>query len=121
MRPANANVAKRRRCACRFSMRIWTRSAAITRTPRNCQKLIPSPNHGDASRETAADVEGQIFFRACDLTSAALFRQLLERFVDLPDTRRANRMTVANQAAANIHRNFPANFPSDVFAAHLRQ
>src|SRR6266542_6479007 len=57
----------------------------------------PTPNHGHRSRQAAAHVEGEEFFRVLDLTRARLFRELLICFENLANTSRAHRMAVANQ------------------------
>src|ERR1700757_3883783 len=81
--------------------------------------LTATPNHGDRSRQAAAHVESEKSFHVLDLTSAGLPAELLIRFEHLANTGRAYRVTVADQAAPGIDRNFESRF--GFFRAHLWQ
>ena len=63
---------------------------------RYIAELIATPQHGDRSRKTAAHVESEITFRVRNLPRAGLLGQMLISFEDLSNTRRANRVTIAN-------------------------
>src|SRR5262249_13958428 len=79
---------------------------------------IATPNHSDGSREAAAHVEREKFFRVFDLPRARLFRQLLICFENLANSSRSDRVTVGDQAAACVYWNLER--PFEFFRAHLR-
>ena len=100
-------------------MRTSMRSSAITPTRRKV-RLVPAPDHGDAGRQAAAHVEGQVFLRALDLARSGLLGELLVRFHDLTNTSRTNRVTVADQAAAGVHWDFEVELAAYLFVPYLR-
>src|SRR5438552_3085368 len=67
-----------------------------------------APDHADIRGVRAADVEGQIMLCIRNLPFARALRQMQVRLDDLPDTRRAHGMAVADQAAAGIDERRPA-------------
>src|SRR5262249_33702722 len=58
-------------------------------------------------------------FRVFDLPRASLFSQLLIGFEHLANSRRADRMTVADQTATSVHWNLERSF--ELLRTHLRQ
>src|SRR3954453_24142822 len=84
-------------------------------------RLVAAPNHRYGSREASAHVEGQEFFRALNLPRAGLFGLVLISLIDLTNARRADRMTIADQAAAGVDRDLPIEFAAHLFVPHLRQ
>src|SRR5882724_7834043 len=68
--------------------------------------LIPAPNHGHRSRKAAAHVEREEFSHVLNLACAGLSGELLICFVNLANPSRAYRVTVANESAPRVHRNF---------------
>src|SRR5690349_16653384 len=93
----------------------------ITNDFKERYQLLPSPNHGNGSSQTSTHVEGQITFRAFDLSLARLPGQLLIGFDDLAHAGCSNRMTITNQSATGIDRSFPADFTFDVLTPNLRK
>src|ERR1041385_7997872 len=88
--------------------------------PTKCYRdLISSPNHCHGSREAAAHVEREEFFRVFDLASACLFGELLIGFEDLANTSCSYGMAVADQAATCVHSNLERRF--GLFRTDLRQ
>src|ERR1051326_4585617 len=83
--------------------------------------LIPTPQHRDAGRETAAHVESEIALRVWNLPLAGLFAQMLISFDHLANAGRAHRMAVADQSTARIHRNLERELPFHSFIPHLGQ
>ena len=83
-----------------------TTAAPLQRPCESCAGLLASPNHGNRSRETAAHVERDEFFRVLDLPRTGLVRELLICLKNLPNPGRPDRMTVGDQTAARVHRNF---------------
>ena len=73
-------------------------------------RSVPSPNHGDRSREAAAHVECEEFFRVLDLPRAGLVRELLIRLENLPNAGRPHGVTVGDQAAARVYRDLERPF-----------
>src|SRR5207248_6218584 len=82
-------------------------------------RSIAAPNHRDRSRKAAAHVKREEFSRVLDLACAGLSCELLIRFEHLADARRADRVTVADEAAARVYRNVEWHF--GFFLTHLRQ
>src|SRR5207248_6736868 len=83
--------------------------------------LIPSPNHGDASSKASTHVEAKETLHPRNLPRVSLFGELLIGLVDLAHASCSNRMAIANQTAARIDRNLPADLTFDVFASDLRE
>src|SRR5207247_204229 len=61
-----------------------------------------SPNHANIGGVRSANVEGQVVLRVGDLTFIRAFGQMKIGLDHLPHARRADRMAVADQAAAGI-------------------
>src|SRR5262249_16282107 len=111
-------------CGLRFGLVSHRRNVSDAKTSHcavfvDVARLIPAPDHGYRSRQAAAHVECEEFFHALDLASACLFCELQGGFENLPNTGRAYRMTVANEAATRIYRNLKRRF--GFFWTHLRQ
>ena len=69
-------------------------------------RLVAAPNHRYRSGQATAHVEGQVPLCIRDLPRAGLFGEMLIRFVNLAYTRRADRVTIADQTATWVHWNF---------------
>src|SRR5436190_966220 len=83
------------------------------------ERSTAAPDHGDRSRQAAAHVEREKSLCFLDLTRASLFGQLLIGFKHLTNSGRPDRMTVADQAAACVHRNLDWRF--GFLRTHLRK
>src|SRR4051812_40576758 len=98
----------------------WRWSSRFGKSRKRSGGLIPAPDHGDAGRQAAAHVEGQIFFRALDLARPGLLGELLVSFHDLTNPCRTNRVTIADQATTRVHGNFEVELAAHLFVPPLR-
>ena len=89
---------------------VRTRPRVALGTDRCAAESIAAPNHGYGSRKAATHIKREEFSRVFDLTRAALLCELLIRFENLTNAGRAYRVTVADQAAARVHRNLERRF-----------
>src|SRR5205814_7307174 len=94
-------------------------SAATNQFP--CRGLIPSPNHGDGSREASTHVKGKETLYPFNLPRIRLPSQLLVSLKHLTHACGSNRMAIANQAATGVDWNLPADFATNMFASDLRK
>src|SRR6516164_4685828 len=80
---------------------------------------IATPNHSHRSRKAAAHVKREESPDVLNLARAGLCRELLIRFEHLANAGRAYGVTVADEAASSVHRNFEWRF--GFFGTYLRQ
>src|ERR1700756_3192734 len=90
----------------RVALRASSAYAKQTVTARS----VAAPHHGHRSRKTAAHVEREESSHILNLARAGLSGKLLIGFVNLANPCRAYRVTVADQAATRVHRNFEWRF-----------
>src|SRR6266478_5007531 len=82
-------------------------------------RLVAAPDHRHGSRKAAAHVKREEFSGVFDLARAGLSGELLIGFVNLANTGRAYGVTVADEAASSVHRNF--EWRLGFFRTYLRQ
>src|SRR5206468_2639580 len=82
-------------------------------------RLLAAPDHSHRSRKAAAHVKREEFSHVLNLACAGLSGDLLIRFVNLANASCSYRMTVADEAASGVHRNF--EWRLGFFGTYLRQ